>query len=61
MLGQLKCGELAKTVLNHQPLEPTHVNSILRVVGLMGGTSTRFLLDSGATVSVVCYDSMEEC
>ena len=26
----------------------------------MGGTSTRFLLDSGAAVSVVRYDSMEE-
>ena len=26
----------------------------------MGGTSTRFLLDSGAAVSVVRYDSLDE-
>ena len=27
----------------------------------MGQTSTRFLLDSGAAVSVVRYDSLDEC
>ena len=27
----------------------------------MGQTSTRFLLDSGAAVSVVHYDSLDEC
>ena len=52
-------GEPAGTFLNRQPqlFQPgSKVNTVLRVRGQMGMTSTRFLLDSGAAVSVVRYD-----
>ena len=61
-------GELAGTAaMNHQfcqvpsncALHP-QVNSIFRVDGKMGPTQRRFLLDSGAAVSVAHLDALDE-
>ena len=58
--------ELArKQVIHHgrRQIKEVHVyyiNSLLQVEGLLGGFSVKFLLDSGAAVSVVCYAVLSE-
>ena len=58
--------ELAgKQVIHHgrRQIKEVHVyniNSLLQVEALLGGSSVKFLLDSGAAVSVVCYAVLSE-